>query len=138
MKRILKIIGFSILGIILFLVLVIGYFYLSYYIEQKEKEKVEITVEYDPDECSSYYPLAVRILNGSKRTILYTDTRINIYRKGYSKDIAQLNSGLETDKIIESNESYRFCVNILLEELYKSISVDELEFKIGYTYIRFK
>lgn len=123
---------------IILIVLIISYYLINDYFDKKEKAKVEITMNYNLEKCTSFAPLLIKISNKSSKNILRTEGRVEVYRKGYSNDLSNYNSEFETDRIIESGQEFSLCRNYVLDKSYYSTWENEFEFRLGYTYIRFK
>lgn len=138
----------------LFLILVIigialaGY---GYYHNSYQRNKVSISVAYDPDSlCTKEFPLAIHIHNKSIRTVIETRFEVEIKRKGYSnnlvasglkpgKRLSYYNSQYETDKIIEPN-GYHVSCWVVPELEYKhkdKYPANELLYNIGYHWVSF-
>lgn len=137
-KRIIKIIGVIILGIVLLIVIFVTYLFLSERADRIQQDKVGITVGYNLEKCTKDYPLYIEISNKSDKTVSFVDFDLDIHRKGYSKDISDW-MDYETDKIIEPNHSWGTCWRYKLSSEYKNYdNPDNLEFEIGYKSVRFQ
>lgn len=137
-KKILKVVGVIILLIIVLFLLFLGYLWFEDKQRQAEEDKVEMTVRYDLDECPEDFPLFVKILNNSDRTINSVDFDIRITRKGYSKNLAEWGD-YGSDKIIEPGSGWESCWKYKLQAEYERYNnPDNLNFTIGYKYIYFQ
>ena len=54
---------------------------------EKEKRLITITVEYDVNECGKDYPLPIKIVNNTRKTLKKTHWRIDIFQPGYSSNL---------------------------------------------------
>ncbi len=116
-KTILKIVGI-ILGLLI--LVVIGIYFDNYVREVAPRNKVEISVAYQPDTCSKKNPMLVTIRNRSHRTIHKIYFWISVRREGHSSNLALSYSNYKTDKIIKPGKSFDRCWTYpTLEEEYK-------------------
>jgi hypothetical protein len=106
--------------------------------DDKEKEKVEVTIEYSPQECEEQYPLKVRITNRSKSTVLKVEWDIKINRPGFSTDISDYGyHQYAQDKILKPKEGWQICYMVpKLNERIEDYS--KLEYSIKNKYVTFK
>jgi len=114
--------------------------YLGYLDAQRkaQADKVEMVVQYNIENCSEEFPLFVVIENNSSRIVNSIDFDITVRRKGYSKDLSGW-LDYETDKIIEPGKIYGICWKYNLRSEFKQYNnPDNLEFEIGYKYVRFQ
>jgi hypothetical protein len=138
-KKPLKIIGYIVLVWIILSVIAASYFGIKALQDKSQKDKVEIKVMYDIENCTEEHPLIVVIKNDSNRTINSVDFDIEIRRKGHSDNIASYLS-YETDKIIDPEKVHISCWRYDLKYGYEQYNNPEnLEFSIDeYKYIKFK
>lgn len=138
-KNFFKIVGKIALGIVILIIAVVAYFWYVDYLDQKQKDKVEMTVVYDTTKCTDKnYPLYITIANNAKKPVKHTSFDIAITRKGYSNDLADY-SNYETDLIIKPSYVSSNCWSYKLKPENKSYdNPSNLEFKISYKYITFE
>lgn len=138
-KKPLKIIGYIVLAWIILAIVSASYYGIQALQDKSQKNKVEMSVTYDIENCTEEFPLIVVIKNNSDRTINSIDFGIEIRRKGHSKNIANYLS-YDTDKIIKSGLVGISCWRYTLKSGNKKYDIPEnLEFSIReYKYIRFK
>ena len=138
----------KIIGVVISLVLVIFLvsFLYSKTIEtllEYEKDKVDISVIYDIEgKCSNEeYPLYIEITNKSNRTILETEFKLKITRRGYSRNTISY-SGRKSyldDKIIEPGIMSWGCWRFpLLMKKYNDEVKKDLVYQIEWRDVKFE
>ena len=90
---------------------------------------VELSVEYNEDECGPKRPLRVYAANNSSYIVDKIEWDIAIFNKGYSSNIAARSyHAYAHDKILENSESWRYCFPIpKIEGLISVESFDNIE-----------
>lgn len=92
----------------------VGILILMIYVDsrhEKQKQLVLVGVTYDVQSCPVSRPLLINIHNETQKTVLAISAKIEVRKKGYSKNLV-LNGSIEpikTDKIIKSGEKFSFC-----------------------------
>ena len=80
------------------------------WLEKQEKQKVEVTLDYVPEECEEPYPLRLRITNRSSRTVIKTSWDIKVTKPGFSTDISDYGyHQYSQDRILKPKEGWRIC-----------------------------
>ena len=76
----------------------------------KDRAAISITVSYNLDRCSPGFPLFIRIVNGSLKTLEAVSFSIEGHRTGYSKPLYESDYlGYSSDRIITSNDGWASC-----------------------------
>jgi len=75
-------------------------------------EKVLVTVRYAPETCSAEAPLRVAITNTGRETVARVTWSMQVFRPGYSSNVAEYSSGYESDRILKRGESIQICVAV--------------------------
>lgn len=138
-KRILKWIGISFLGIGLLIFL--GFQYEKY--EAKKRRQIEDKVSiqaFHPKEgpCEKDFPYQYIIVNESGKVIKKITFTVGIKRTGFSSDINRYTSIVE-DKIIQNKEGWGRCFRAEDANQYgKSLTEKDVEIEITYKNIEFK
>lgn len=75
-------------------------------------EKVLVAVRYAPETCTAEAPLSVAIKNTGRETVAKITWSIQVFRPGYSSNIAEYSSGYSSDRILARGESFQMCVPV--------------------------
>lgn len=82
----------------------------QYMLEQADKKKVQVSIEYDPNGCPAGMPISLTAINYSSKTVIsYTYTAAG-YEKGRSSKV--YNSSGSSDYIILSGRSSKLCFQV--------------------------
>jgi hypothetical protein len=138
-KKILKWIGLTILGVgILFF---ITYQYSEYQTKQEKKIEDKVSIKaFHPKEgpCEKDYPYQYIVFNDSGKTVEKVSFSVGIRRVGFSSDLNGYTS-IDEDKIIPSGEGYGRCFRATKDGDYtKELKESNVEIFIKYKDVTFK
>ena len=106
-------------------------FYVYSWLDEKAKNSVTISVEYNSVQCSEEFPLLIVIENSSDRVVSKIEWDIGVFKKGHSTDLSS--SGFRqysSDKILSPSESLKLCYsNPNLKKTSLNLSVFEYRIK---------
>ena len=138
-KRILKWIGLSIVGI--GILSFVGIQYKEYEFKQKKKTEDTVIIKaFYPTEfpCGNDFPYRYTIVNNSGRTVEKVTFTVGIKRIGFSSDINRYTS-IDEDKIILNNEGYGRCFRAADANDYsKNLTEKDVDIVITYKNVTFK
>lgn len=126
-------------GFVALVAATIAAFSINHYFSQTlPQEKVIIVLEKTQDKCPPIAPINISIYNGSGRTIISMEILLSAFISGHSTDYGDWN-GIKSDKIIEPNQKYNFCVHEPISEYRaKNVNADALEWSVRKLSVRFK
>jgi type II secretory pathway pseudopilin PulG len=96
----------------------------------EQEEKVQISVKFEPRSCTQAHPLHTVILNGSNQTVVKTRWSFEVYRVGFSAQLAKDHS-FTTDRIVKPGERYSTCCSLPELELHEVVPFSQLEWRIA-------
>jgi hypothetical protein len=115
--------------------------YLVFIAPERERDKLEqqvtVQVTYDTQACSTDYPLLIIVGNTSHKTVTRVHWRIDMYRPGYSSNLAGHRNDYETDKIIGPKKRWRACYRLPQALDQKARDVSTLEYRVSGKYSSF-
>jgi hypothetical protein len=104
---------------------------------ERLEQQVSVKATYDIQACSKEYPLLIIIENTSPKTVTHVSWRVEVYRPGYSSNLAGYPSDYDTDKIIGTMQRWSACYVLPRELAQKSLEPSTLEYRISGKYSRF-
>jgi hypothetical protein len=105
--------------------------------QSRLEQQVTVKVTYDAQACSQAYPLLISVENISPKTVIHVSWRVEVYRPGYSSNLAGYPSDYDTDKIIGTMQRWSACYVLPKELAQKSLEPNTLEYRISGKYSRF-
>lgn len=105
----------GIFAIVLFLVVVSAIKILQWYNYDRYKEKIDLSISFNTNECSYPRPVHVKIRNNSVLAISKTMTRIIVTERGYSKSLNNWWDPLVSYKVIAPGEEWSSCWEVFAE-----------------------
>ncbi len=103
----------------------------------KEEEKVKMIVSYAPQNCDAAHPLQITVVNGSPLTVIKTDWSYEVYRIGFSTQLAE-GDRFEADSMIRPGEEYTFCTELPEFTQRVAVPTSELEYRIADRNVAFR
>ncbi len=103
----------------------------------KEEEKVKMTVSYAPQNCDAAHPLQITVLNGSPLIVIKTDWIYEVYRIGFSTQLAE-GDRFEADSMIRPGEEHTFCTELPEFTQRVAVPASELEYRIADRNVAFR
>jgi type II secretory pathway pseudopilin PulG len=103
----------------------------------EQEEKVQISVIFDPRSCRQDHPLHTFIMNGSSQTVVKTEWSFDVYRVGFSAQLARDHS-FTTDRIIKPGERYAICCSQPELQLREAVPYSQLDWRIATKSVTFQ
>ena len=108
-KRLLKWASIAALIVLILAAILYGYFsFDEWYSRDRHKQKVIVDAGFDEKVCSKDFPLLIKVLNKSSKTISSINIGIDVTKNGFSSRINGYGS-FDYDKIIKPEEGWGQC-----------------------------
>lgn len=110
-KRILKWVGVSAVALLVAIGVTVGAYqtYEHYYVTvPKEMERANVVVKIGDEKCPPEFPVSVKILNSSERTVNSVTIHVKGHLPNHSTDLTAYGA-LESDIVIEPKKEYGNC-----------------------------
>jgi hypothetical protein len=108
-KKILKWVAVGFAAILSIGLLIFSYYsFDDWYSFERHKQKVIVSASFDEKICSKEFPLLIKVINKSSKTILSINVSIDVTRNGFSSVINGY-SNYDYDKIIKPEEGWGEC-----------------------------
>jgi hypothetical protein len=97
---------------------------------ERLEQQVSVKATYDIQACDKEYPLLIIVENTSPKTVTHVSWSIDVYRPGYSSNLAGHDNNYETDKIMGPRERWRICYQVprTLDQKTREISTFDPHF----------
>jgi hypothetical protein len=108
--------------------------------EQKRnrlEQQVTVQVTYNTQACSKEYPLLISVENTSPKAGTHIRWRVEVYRPGYSSNLAGYNNDYETDKIIGPRERWSACYVLPRTLDQQNREINTFVYRVADKYSRF-